>query len=933
MRRQLLFRLVVGAAEIKYRQDPILRTKLYRPRLPADVVRRERLLALMEGAARTPVTLVSGPAGYGKSLLVSEWIEEGSRDCAWVSLGEEENDLRLFLAYLLAAVEEARPGACAETGSIFTPDALPAVATIARCLGNDLSTLESSLVLVLDDYHHVAPSSPVHEVLEQLLQHPPPALHLILSSRSDPPLGLVKLRARGELTEVRVRDLRFTSEETAALLAKGAGVQVSAEALANLQQEVEGWGVGLRLVLVGLREAEDADAFLRSLRGGWQRAREYLMQEVLSALSPEVRRLLVRSSIFARFRAEALDAVVRYDSEAWTSGFDGGRLVATLREKNLFAIPLDADGEWIRYHHLFRDLLRMELEREVPEVEIAELHRRASAWFEEQGLVDEALGHALEAGNPQLAAAIVERHRMAEANLDRWFVLERWLSRLPEAVVRQRPTLLLARCSILMEGTRVLEVEALTEEIEALLGGVEGGEDLVAELGYLRGAVDVWIHCDSAGALRRLEAARQGLPADAHSFRNRVEFYAAVAGLLSGQGERELDRLEEMLLTVDPADSSRRARLLVGQTVVSLTMGDLHRARRSGEHLVAMVEETHSVSVTGWSHHLLAVTELHLLDLSRAREDFAAVTRRKYGVNRRIVLDALAGLSLVHQGLGQAAEAEAALQELEELARRTDPFQQAVAESCRARVALLRDELDTAAKWANAFAPLPQPGGTYFLLEDPSLTQARVWIRLGGEHDLARALDRLDEVTAEVEPLHFAGQLVEIDVLRALALEASGRRGEALDVLGGVLGRAVPRGWLRPFAEERTALEELLGQLAEQAEGEEVRALLRALDERPAFGSPVVRAAPSLPSRRVTPVTPVAPVSAVAPELLTNRELDVLELLAQRLRDKEIAGRLGISGETVKWHLRHVYEKLQVTDRRRAVAKATALGLLATKAE
>jgi LuxR family maltose regulon positive regulatory protein len=391
--------------------NPILRTKLHRPRVTPDLVCRGRLHELLDGALTRPLALVSAPAGYGKSMLVSQWAESLEEPCAWLSLDDTEGDRVGFASYLLAAVQTLFPQACPESASMLRASEPVPPETIAGSLVNELESLETPFVLVLDDYHRIGSSSEVHDLLRRLLEHPPLPLHLVVVTRRDPPLGLESLRAADDLTEVRLDDLRFSVPETATLLHALAGQALSDEELAALDGRIEGWAVGLRLAALALRDAADPAQLLQDLRSGTQHADAYLAQQVVEHLPPEMRDWMLRTSVLDRFCPSLCQAVCSPGARSQESTFDGESFVHALQEANLFCISLDSRGEWFRYHHLFQGFLQDELRRRFGQ-EIPELHTLASAWFEAQGLIEESIRQAQQAGDDELASQLVEKHRM-----------------------------------------------------------------------------------------------------------------------------------------------------------------------------------------------------------------------------------------------------------------------------------------------------------------------------------------------------------------------------------------------------------------------------------------------------------------------------------------------------------------------------------------
>ena len=359
---------------------PLIRTKLHRPPVTDQLVCRRRLHERMDLGLQMPLTVVAAPAGYGKSVLVSHWAEELERPCAWLSLDTGESDLSLFSEYLLAAVKSRFPNACAQSETVVRSPNPIVIQTLGACLLNDLDEIDDDFVLVLDDYHRIERGSAVHDLVSFLLEHPPANLTLVITTRHDPPLPMASMRAKNLVTEIRLDDLRFSNSETGEMLEVTAGMTVSDRAKANLERQLEGWAAGLHLVSLAVRNTDDPDAFLESLHGGLPHTQEYLLQEVLNAQSSEVRDCLLKCSIFDRFCKQVFDAACAADSTPETTGLNGKEFVGLLQQSNLFVIPLDTQGEWFRFHQLFQDILKSQLERHADPATVSVLHGRASGW-------------------------------------------------------------------------------------------------------------------------------------------------------------------------------------------------------------------------------------------------------------------------------------------------------------------------------------------------------------------------------------------------------------------------------------------------------------------------------------------------------------------------------------------------------------------------
>lgn len=905
---------------------PILRTKLHRPPAPEDMVCRRLLHERMDVGMQTPLTLVSAPAGYGKSTLVSQWADGLETPCAWLSLDDTDSDLVVFMSYAVAAVQTLYPVACPETTALITAPRLPGIAVLARYLTNELDDIDASFVVVLDDYHHIAPQSEVNDLLSYMLEHPPRLPRLVIVTRRDPPIQMASMRGSGRVTEVRLEDLRFTATEIVDFLQRSSGVQASEEALLNLQQQTEGWAVALRLVVMHLRHSEDPEGFLKALHGGIQNIEDYLLQEVWSRRSPQMQNWLLKTSILERFCAELCDVVCAPDDAYGSSDLDGRQFVEALQRTNLFAISLDAHGDWFRYHHLFQTMLKEQLTLNTSLDEIAELHARASEWHEKNGNIEESMRHALAAGQADDAAEIFERHRRAEQDADRWRVVERWLAMLPAEVRRQRPGLLLAEAWVMHDRFQLREIAPMVERVASIFGDETSDRVLLGELNFFQGVLLFW-QGRGEECLKHMLEAREQIPQTHPRMTGLIEIYAGLARQMIGQEETAIKELTETDLGGHSKRPEFLSRVALAQALIHTVSGELELAAMMSQRVEILSREIGIAYMIGWSHYLPACSHFRSNDLDSAMRLFARVVKRRYSTHTRAAIDSLVGLALTYQGIQRPDDANAMAQRLLEFAHETgDTAHLAVARSAQARIFLAQGDIERATGWVRSFNDAPNPPGIFIWLEVSAITQARVLVAIGTEASLLEAVELLDALRQATEALNNRCQTIEILVLQSLALEKQGLGGEALSVLGQALALAEPRGWIRPFVEPGPPLTVLLEKLprgrAHDAYVERILGALRDAEEV-VFTGKAATDAQSAPGPGVPRI-----IGQNVLDALTNRELDVLELLAKRLQNKEIAARLCISTQTVGSHLKRIYEKLDVHGRRQAVERAIETGIL-----
>jgi len=860
----------------------------------------------MDVGLELPLTLVVAPAGYGKSILVSHWAESLENPCAWVSLDEGDSEIHQFLGYLVAGMRMAIPGACPGAEALWQAPTLPPVEVLATTLVNELDAFETPLVMALDDYHLLSTSSDVHELLALLLEHPPQNLHLVLISRRDPPLPLASLRGSGSIAEVRLQNLRFTLRETSDFLEKIAGLQVSPEALANLQDQTEGWVVGLQLASLNLRDVEDPDQYLRELHGSIELAEEYLVEQVLGRQSPAMQDWMLRTSVLDRFCAELCDSVCATGAPA--SNLDGQEFIGKLRRGNLFTISLDTKGKWFRYHHLFQSLLADHLRNRKGPQQIAEIHRRASEWFEGEGLIGEALDHALTSGKAARGAQLVERNWRNVMNQGDSFTPGKWLSRLPSTEVQGRPELLLATAWQHLFRQQVAAIPPILDQIEELVEGEEEAKPTSGEIAMFRGFCS-FFGGEDASSLENLEVALEQVPLEAVEFRAMTEVLFGLAGQAEGQMVQVVERLTGWLGGLPQLHPRREFDLLVTLMFVYYIAGDPKRAAWYISRGREIGQSAGMVAGEALSDHMDGLIHLQRGELDSAIQLLERERGRSYSYHTRMAIDSLVALTLAYQANGQPEQAAAALESLVRFTDHLGPPFPDLADSAAVRLSIMKGRAVPVVHSLETSAP-PPAGMMVFWLEIPSTTRCRALVAEGSATSLREAEERLQECVERSEAQHNTCQLIGILALQAVAFEKQGKGDEARAALDRALTLAQPGGLLFAFLEIGPPMADLLRQqLRQEPDNDFIRRVLGA------FGSD--KPAPTMP-----------PASTDLVEPLTAREEEVLELLADRLHDKEIAQRLGISSKTVKYHAKNLYQKLDVHSRREAVKKARELYLL-----
>ena len=561
----------------------ILYTKLQPPALGPDILPRARLLEQLNKGRQGALTLISAPAGYGKTTLARGWVAACECSCAWVSLEESDSDLHTFLSYVLTAIRSLFPEAELRTEVFLEATSLPSAPELARHLLNDLHQIPVPFILVLDDYHHIQREAPIKDLLDEFLAHPPRGLHLVLLTRQDPALQIATMRGCGLLNEIRASDLRFTPDESAAFLSRKLNVDVDQTTVALLEIKIEGWAVGLRLAglyLQGQKGQKELKRSLQQLSGNARHIAEYLFAEVVSKQHPEMVSYLLETSILDRFCAPLCCHLHRTGNHGHDEKpeLDAEQFIQSLTDTNLFVITLDNKGYWFRYHHLFHDFLKAELHKQFSTDRIASLHRRASRWFNENDFIEEAIAHLLAIDDTSAAMQLLLDHRYALMNTSQYFRLRRLLARLPENAIAEDPLLVSTRAFIGLNLGNDVDVHAFTQKAIEMLAEISPESEayslLKGEVLILQGIADLLFNGVAETALARIQEAFEYIPDNALMIRSVGIGTIAASHQMMGNRQQAVAVIREALS--DPTcPANLRARLHFYLTVILYFDADL----------------------------------------------------------------------------------------------------------------------------------------------------------------------------------------------------------------------------------------------------------------------------------------------------------------------------------------------------------------------
>lgn len=907
----------------------LLTTKLYFPTVRRDLVPRPRLVArLTEGVTR-PLTLIAAPAGFGKTTLVSEWrASKAGRTfpLAWLALDDEDNAPTHFLTYVIAALATVKPGFGESILALLkSPQSAPSKLILTNFI-NEVTLFSAPFALVLDDYHVIS-SPAIHEAMAFLLDHLPPPMHIIITTRADPPLPLARWRARHQLVEIRGDDLRFTSVEVATFLSQVMGLNLSSADIAVLETRTEGWVAGLQMAALSMQGRTDITHFLNSFSGSHRYILDYLLDEVLQQQPPDIQEFLLKTSILNHLADSLCDAVVgRGDSQA---------TLERLEQANLFLIPLDDERRWYRYHHLFAEALRHWLQRLHPE-QVSILHRRASEWHEQHGLMTGAIHHALNTPDFERASHLVEQVGQELLMRSETVTLLKWLNVLPEELIRTRPRLCLFHAWTLIINNQVAEAEQRLQEA----GELEADPAILAQVAAIRILIALF-----RGDMRRAnELTRQTqalLPAGDPFLDGVTTLNLDISYFMNGDVEAARQAFAEV------ADISQKS----GSVIVTVTIqcqmaeaqigqGRLHQALATYQQALALATtlEGHELPGAGQSHIGLAAIMYEWNNLEAAAHHLAEGFRLNQQVGEMGAFDGYLIQASLKQAQGDAAGALEAIEQAGQIVRKFSRWAYRNLAARRARLWLRQANLVAAAGWAvdtlNLSASTQDDlEDTYHFYEFEQLTLARILIAQASAGLFAdppipgdpaqEALQLLEVLYPEAVKLDRGKSVIEILLLQALAHQAKGNLTQAMAALTRALTLAEPEGFVRLFVDEGPPVAELLGRMNASSEDGKLKEYIHILL---ATFSDLRSKEESIVNPKYSKGTPSSIQNLVEP--LSERELEILQLIAAGQSNKEIAQTLVIAPGTVKKHTNNIYGKLGVHSRTQALAQAKALNLL-----
>ena len=887
----------------------ILQTKLHAPVISGDQIFRDKIIDKLETNIEKRLSLISAPAGYGKSQTVAQWVERSSAKSAWISLDEEHNDLRVFLSYFIAAIENVFPNTLAETNLLLSAGKLPPVRRIAYTIINELDAIEDNFILVLDDYHRIKEKE-IHNLLDEILSYPPQNLHISIVSRKDPPLNLNNLLVNGRMIELRMQDLAFSEDEIRLLFKKTVNVDLDQSSIAMLQAKTEGWIVALRMATLLSEDNSNTEQLMVGFQGGSHSLSIYLLDEIIEKQSDQVQRTMLIASLLNRFNVELIDRMIVLNKDE--DKIDGEYFIQWLLQSNLFLIPLDKSGTWYRFHHLIQKLLFGLFKDKFGLEKVNAFREAASVWFENKGFIEESLEYMLAAQNTTKVFAIIQRHRLNFLNKDLWYVVANWAAKLPPEN-NTDPDLVLAKTWGAYENFQLDQLLPLLEELPTVLNDSKKHQSYWGEWHLMQGLLEFWSG-NANGGIQQLKKAKELLPEGENLCNGMLILHHGMATTLNGEYDLSSKELTAHLQksTSDPVYITR---LMAGLFYINQFDGNLKISIQTAQDIQELASSKKIIYTEAMAACMEITARFCMYNFDQSKDLFNKAIKYRYILHTRTALDAMAAIVIANELQAKTDEANSALQALENFTKELgNTAHDMLLFSASGRLALLRNNISSAMAWAQNIEEEVSFANLFCWVEIPLLTKARIFIAEGSIHNLQRARVILNDLKQAAASYHLNNHLIEILVLECVLYNKQDMEVESEASLREAIALASAKQWLRPFVEA----------------GEEILPLLKKLEPNPSYKSFVENVVSKISLKHHFP--PESEKEQLkkpsANSDLSAREHEVVQLLAQGLRYKEMSAELFISEGTIKRHVYNICQKWEVPNRFTLIDKAKELSLL-----
>lgn len=884
----------------------ILKTKLYKPPLTSEHLVRTRLIESIEKNIYKPLTLICAPAGYGKSMLMSSFLDSSNRPYVWVSLDSDLSDIRLFLEYLSAGINEVFPNSMDNILNYLEGAELPPQPVIEQTLLNSLDNIREDFIVVLDDYHLIDGES-INILINSILEFPPPNLHLVILSRRDPSLDYVSLRAYNLINELRMSDLTFFKSEIAELFKMFTSLELEDRILDKLLEITEGWVVGLRLTTLSIKSPKEVEEFLGRVSGNFQMISEFLIAEVIEKQPIEIRNLLVETSVLNRFCPELIDSLHQDRDPKFKSGISGKDFSKWLVSSNLFTVSLDNNNEWFRYHHLFQGLLRKRLQDTVSENDIKSLHSNASRWFTENGYIIEAIRHANMSGNEEQATNIVLKNHMALTKGDKWYLVERWMEELPKGIIENYNRLLLLKSWAYFYKINFVGMQECLSSINRNLL-TSDNESVIGEIDFFNGYIS-FFSANGPDSEKYFESAVNKISRSYSHALGESELHYGLAMQMNGKDNKAFDFLTKKIESAPTSDMFRHTRLNASIFFMSILSLNIDRALKHGKIVENIGKKYDSFYAESWGKYIQAISFINCGKFDEALPLFEWLISRPFLGHSWVELDSFSSMLIIFELTNQQVKLNETKVKLKDyLATLGGGDSDLRFNSIEARLMLLRgDKKGAVDLLANGNLEAPDILMLWWT-EIPCITEVSVLIAESSEANLLLAVDKLTKWEEGNRSLNHKFRLVTILVLLTSAYLKQEEYKLAIQSLEKAIELSKLSKFVLPFIENYHEISPLLENISPNSTSS-------------IFIKQILENYSSLIQKETQIEIPTIGYISDSIKKLSDRETEILQLLANGLKNKEIADKLFLSHSTIKGYMYKIYKKLKVSTRSQAVQK------------
>lgn len=890
----------------------VISTKLHRPPITNDLVVRKGLFKKLEQNRHKKITLISAPTGYGKSVLASQWLETLNTIDIWISLDEDHNSLRTFLEYLAAGIEKEFHTLPENIINLLGATELPPIKEIVQIFLQIFESIQQDIVLVLDDYYFIK-NPKIHELVKQLLRYLPQNTHILIITRRDPALGVATLRANNNLFEIGISDLSFTEKEIIELNRKLLNIDLSDEATKKLWDKTEGWIVGLRMALLMVTDTNKAEIIYNNFSGSMHYVSDFLISEVVSKQPKQFQELLIKASLFNRFSDDMLNEVVLLENG---DSLEAHEFVSWLIEAKLFIIPLDNEMKWVRYHHLFQDMLKKEAINKLNKKELQVYYNNASKWFfDKQGSIKEAIDYAIMAENYDGVFTIIEKSWLSAFNQDLWYDVEDWIDRIPKEVTDGSKLLLFVRAWVFNAKHQLSKLPPILESISTHKTKLSDTEE-----GYLAffQCMFTYYSGNIEEAYLLAEKALKLIPEGQIRFRADIGIWNVLSLQALDKGDQAISQIDYNLKMASIEENPLVLYSLRAHYVFYyLVNANLFKVKSATNEFLK-INGMRGLAL-GFSGYFEGCTYWWGNDYNGVVKYIEPALKYKYQTVNRVPVDAYFAKAMALQKLNKTVDADKTMEQmLAFVGNLSDTDIYLVAKSAQARLALLQGRLADAQDWL-----LSTESGSLFptewwWIESPQITRCRVLLALEKPSYLQEAIKLLETYQKLAEAWHNNLRNIELLVLQCIAYKKAGKKKVAINKLKSALELASKGMWTQPFVESESLISSFLTALKTKKIQEDfITVIQEEIKKEKVLNLRLKKMEQKSINSDQVPST-----------LLSKREYEVLELISKGLSNKEISSHIFVSESTIKSHIYNIFKKLDVKSRIELINKAQETGIL-----